>query len=99
MDRRGLMAVKNVRVVICDKCGTDVDTERWTVTFPEGQKRTFDLCPPCAEPLRELTELLDKVGDRGPKTHQQPVLSRDEVAAAVRKAKRPARKASTRPRK
>ena len=86
---RKLVAVQTVKVVICDRCGcSEGNTERYSVAFPNAGRRTFDLCPVCAEPLRELATLLDKVGHTGPKRHQQPILTVEEVEARVRRARR-----------
>lgn len=97
--RRGrLVAVQTVRIVVCDKCGTEGGTERYVVSFPAGGRRTFDLCGSCSEPLNELAALLDKLGERGPKKHQQPVLTQEQLEAQVRKArKKPAKKAPAAP--
>lgn len=95
-DRGHLMVVKSVRVVYCDQCGTDGGTERYMIAFPGGGRRSFDLCEQCAGPLRELAGLLEKVGERGPKHHQQPVLSEDQIAARVKRSQKPGKKADSR---
>lgn len=95
-DRGHLMVVKSVKVTYCDQCGNEGGTERYTISFPGGGRRSFDLCAACSEPLQELAGLLDKVGERGPKHHQQPVLTEDQIAARVRKARKPPRKGQSR---
>lgn len=85
------MVVKSVRVTYCDQCGTDEPTQRYTVSFPGGGRRSFDLCHECSRPLQELAGLLEKVGDRGPKKHQQPTFTEEQVEAMVRKARRGSR--------
>lgn len=82
------VAVRTVKVYYCDKCSSDVDVDRFIVTFPGGNRRSFDLCADCAEPLRELEGLLEKVRERGPKRYQQPVLTPKQVEGAVRKARK-----------
>lgn len=92
--RKGhLVAVQTLKVTVCDKCGSDKgDTQRWGISFPGNGRRTFDLCPHCAEPLFEYEALLERLGATGPKRHVQPVLSVTEVEARVRKAKRARKK-------
>lgn len=97
--RRHLMAVKTVKVTYCDRCGADEGTSRYAIGFPTGQRRTFDLCEGCAEPLTHLAGLLDKLGERGPKHQVQPVLTPEQVSAQLRKARKPAKKAASRSRK
>ena len=97
--RRHLMAVKTVKVTYCDRCGADEGTARYSIGFPTGQRRTFDLCETCAEPLAHLADLLGKLGERGPKHQTQPVLTPEQVAAQLRKVKKPTKKAASRSRK
>lgn len=78
------MAVQTLRVIVCDKCGTDELTHRFTVGFPTGSRRTFDLCGLCSAPLAALGELTVASG-RGPKSTKQPVLTIEEVEARRRR--------------
>ena len=93
--RGHLVAVQTLKVTICDRCGTADPTRRYMLGFPEGKRRTFDLCATCSAPLDEFLDLIEVVGDRGPKQFQQPVLTEREVEAkraSKKPAKRPARK-------
>lgn len=83
------MAVQTMKVVVCDCCGKDEPTQRYTVTFPTGSRRTFDLCEGCATttPLTALQQLAVANG-RGPKGHRQPVLTIDEIKAGVDRERR-----------
>lgn len=84
------MAVQTLKIVVCDKCGSDGGTDRYTVVFPTGNRRTFDLCGTCAEPLADLTELAVASG-RGPKGHSQPVRDEAEIERMLRSGARKAR--------
>lgn len=94
--KRGLMAVQTVRRVVCDKCGDSAGgIERLAVTFPGGNRRTFDLCSGCVAPILELQELLPQMGKTGPRRHAQPVFSEAELDKRVQQAKRRARTRKT----
>lgn len=96
-DRAGVpVGVQTVRVTVCDLCGSDEPTEKYSVGFPTGSRRSFDLCGECDEPFRKLEGLLGaaRIGRLGPKKHQQPVLTPEEVAKRQRAVKRKPRNTS-----
>lgn len=92
------MVTKTVKIVVCDKCGEDRDTERYSITFPGDGRRSLDLCEKCRAPLEELAALFINSPKPGPRYHGRPVVDEKTVEAQRKKPPKKPRKAPVKPR-
>lgn len=89
------MATVIHRVLACDKCGSEDDVKRYTITFPKAGRRTCDLCGSDREPLVELEGLYEGK-PQGRKIGASVVSEKDIEAARRSSGRRTAKKASRR---